>query len=98
MQIIGDEIDWATFCSALNVTDGEARVLLHEMGHRHLAGFAGGVVTPSIEVVWIRRQKAALLVKAAPATRPMTGTPKYVFWGIAATLVVAIGWLAIQIV
>ena len=55
MQVIGDGIEWDTFCNALNVTDDEARWLLHEMGHRLLAGFAGGWVSPSIYVVWSRR-------------------------------------------
>ena len=55
MRIIGDGIEWDTFCYALNVTDDEARWLLHEMGHRLLAGFAGGWVSPSIYVVWSRR-------------------------------------------
>jgi hypothetical protein len=55
MQIIGEGIGMETFCSALNVTDGDARRLLHEMGHRRLAGFAGGLVTPSIDVIRNRR-------------------------------------------
>jgi hypothetical protein len=55
MRVIGDGIDWAAFCSAVNVTDDEARRILHEMGHRGLAGFAGGWVSPSIYVVRARR-------------------------------------------
>jgi hypothetical protein len=62
MQVIGDGIGWATFCSALNVTDDEARRMLHEMGHRHLAGFAGGWVSPDIDVM---RKRLALRANLA---------------------------------
>ena len=82
MQIIGDEIEWATFCSALNITDGEARRLLHEMGHRLLAGFAGGLVTPSIYVVWNRRlahrmeHAAGSVAHVSPAGMPAIKSPR----------------------
>ncbi len=53
-----------------------------------------GILTPEE----FELQKAALLAKGAPAKQAMTGPGKFVFWGIIATLVVAIAWMAIQII
>lgn len=53
-----------------------------------------GVLTPQE----FERQKAALLARSPePTTTAMTGTAKYVFWGIVAFLVIVIIWLVLNI-
>ena len=54
-----------------------------------------GVVTPDE----FERQKAALLAQSPEATKTaMTGTGKYVFWGIVAFLVLVLIWMMLQMV